>query len=279
MRINLNADVGEGFGRYAIGDDRELLEVIGSANIACGMHAGDPFIMAATVRMALQKGVSLGAHPGFNDLWGFGRRPLRMDPADVESLVLYQIGALQAIARGQGARVTHVKPHGALNNLAHDDAALALAIGRAIQAADAALIFVVPAGSEMARAGERLGLRVAREAYADRRYDRAGRLLPRSHPEAVIRDPAQAAAHVLRMLDARAIFSTCGKPLPAVVDTLCIHGDEPASRAVALRVRDELLARGVQLLPLPALMDAPAATASMPFSSLSDPLLRQPCIL
>lgn len=253
MRINLNADVGEGFGRYTVGDDEALLQLVGSANIACGMHAGDPAIMARTVRLASRQGVSIGAHPGFNDLWGFGRRSVDITLADLESLVLYQIGALQAIARSQGVRVTHVKPHGALNNQAHGDPSVAMALARAVRAADPAMIFVANVGSEMVHAADQLGLRVALEAYVDRQCDDQGRLVPRSHPDALIRDPARAAAHALRMLEGQALYSVNGKRIPTRIHTLCLHGDEPSALASATHVRAALASAGAELVPLPAL--------------------------
>lgn len=254
MRINLNADVGEGYGRYTLGDDAALLRVVGSANIACGMHAGDPQIMAATVQQALRERVSVGAHPGFDDLRGFGRRPLPTRGAELESLVLYQVGALQALARAQGGRVTHVKPHGALNNLAHDQADVAQALARAVRAADPELIFVATACSAMVAAAEAEGLRVAHEAYVDRRCDDQGRLLPRSDPRAVIRDPATAAAEVLRLLDGQGLVLPGGRRRATRIDTLCVHGDEPTALAVALHVRTTLQATGVELVTLPDLL-------------------------
>src|SRR5438309_209460 len=155
-KINLNADLGESYGRYTVGDDAGIMKVVKSANIACGFHAGDPTVMAEAVRLAHENGVSLGAHPGFNDLWGFGRRQIQMDPRDLELMVLYQVGALQAMARAQGAKVTHVKPHGALNNMAHVNTEYAMAIARGIHAADSQLIFVANATSEMVKAGHAL---------------------------------------------------------------------------------------------------------------------------
>lgn len=253
MRININADIGEGFGKYRIGNDQALMPLIRSANIACGMHAGDPTIMADTVQLALDHGVSIGAHPGFNDLWGFGRRPIRMSPRDLEHLVAYQVGALQAIAHGRGARVTHVKPHGALNNMAHDDIDYALAIGRAIKAVDRELVYVANAGSQMSLAGEQLGLRVANESYVDRVYDDSGKMVSRERPDAVIHDAGQATAHVLRILDEGAIVCQSGRRIPARIDTFCIHGDEPTAVALAVSVVDALRAAGVQLVTLPEL--------------------------
>ncbi|AZV92374.1 LamB/YcsF family protein [Kerstersia gyiorum] len=254
MKINLNADIGESYGKYTIGADPELMRLIGSANVACGMHAGDPSIMMRTVRLAQENGVSVGAHPGFNDLWGFGRRQIRMNPQDLEYLITYQIGALQALARAQNVRVTHVKPHGALNNMAHDIEDYAMAIGRGIKAADPDLIYVANAGSQMTRAAARLGLRVAHESYVDRRYDDNGKMLSRELDNSVIKDPEEAVAHVMRILEERAIFSTSGKRIPCEVHTFCIHGDEPTAVPVARAVRQALEAADIRVVSLPELI-------------------------
>jgi UPF0271 protein len=254
MRININCDIGEGHGRWRMGDDQALMELIGSANIACGMHAGDATIMADTIGLAIANGVSIGAHPGFNDIWGFGRRQIVMRPRDLELMVTYQIGALQALARSQGAQVTHVKPHGALNNMAHDNRDYALAIGRGIKAADPALIYVANVGSEMEKAGLALGLRVARESYVDRLYDDNGKMASRERPDAVIRDPAQAVAQVLRFLEEKALVTASGKRIPAEIDTFCIHGDEPTAVPIARALIPALKEAGIEMVPLPALI-------------------------
>jgi UPF0271 protein len=250
-KVNLNADIGEGHGAYQIGDDAALLKIIKSANIACGFHAGDPRTMYQLVTEARERGVSIGAHPGFNDLWGFGRRRIHMDPRDVEYMVAYQIGALQAMSCYAGVPVTHVKPHGALNNMAAEDANLAMAVGRAIKTIDPMLIYVVPAGSEMERAGERLGLPVAREGFSDRRYDDLGNLASRALPDAVIRDPDEAAAQVVRMVSESETVSLSGKTLRIKVDTICLHGDEPTAVHTAGKVREALEASGIEIVPLP----------------------------
>jgi len=254
MQINLNADIGESYGKYKIGNDAELMRLIGSANIACGMHAGDPTIMTNTVALALENHVSLGAHPGFNDIWGFGRRQIRMSARDLEYLVTYQIGALQAVARAQGATVTHVKPHGALNNMAHDDADYAMAIARGIKAADRELIFVANVGSEMTRAGHKMDLCVANESYVDRVYDDNGKMVSRERPDAVIHDPEMAVAHVMRILDEGALVTLSGKRIPAKVDTFCIHGDEPTAVALGAALVQALNAANIQIVSLPKLM-------------------------
>lgn len=254
MQININADIGESYGKFHVGNDAELMPLIGSANIACGMHAGDPTIMVATLKSALASGVSVGAHPGFNDVWGFGRRQIHMDASDLEYLVTYQIGALQALAGMVGAKVTHVKPHGALNNMAHDDEAYAMAIGRGMRAADPDLIYVANVGSEMMRAGERLGLRVANEAYVDRTYDDNGKMLSRERADAVIRDPARAAEQVLRIIEEGALISLSGRRIPAKVHSFCIHGDEPTAVPVMRQVRVALHGAGIDVVPLPVLL-------------------------
>jgi UPF0271 protein len=255
MRININADIGESYGRFKIGNDVELMPLIGSANVACGMHAGDPGIMVDTIRLAAKNGVSIGAHPGFNDIWGFGRRQIRMRPQELEYLVTYQIGALQALARAEGMTVTHVKPHGALNNMAHDEADYAMAIGRGIKAADRDLIFVANVGSEMCVAGDRLGLRVANESYVDRLYDDSGKMASREREDAVIKDPARAARQVMQFIEERALVSGSGKRIPARIDSFCVHGDEPTAVPVMKAVREAFRQAGIEVVPLPALMN------------------------
>jgi len=252
-QINLNADMGESYGKYAIGNDTELMKVIRSANIACGFHAGDATVMTHTVKLALENGVSIGAHPGFNDLWGFGRRQIQMNARDLEYMVTYQIGALQAIAGAQGAKVTHVKPHGALNNMAHHDEAVATAIARGIRAADRDLIFVANACSEMVKAGHAAGLKVAEEAYVDRTYTDSGLMTPRTQPHAVIHDAETAARQVLAFIEEQAIITPSGKRLPSAIRSFCTHGDEPTALALASKVRAELERQGVHVVPLPEL--------------------------
>ncbi len=250
MRLALNADLGESYGHYTLGDDAGLCPLIGAANVACGMHAGDPNTMAAAVELTRRHGVSLGAHPGFNDLWGFGRRPLAMSPAEIEYLVAYQIGALQAVAALKGVRVTHVKPHGALNGMAHDDAGIAMAIGRAIRAVDRDLIYVANLGSQMSRAGAELGLKVANECYADRVYDRSGKIMPRSAPDAVLDDPERVVAQVLAFLELGGIGRFGDWTIEGRIDTICIHGDGPNAVAIATRLVAELTHTGIELVPL-----------------------------
>jgi UPF0271 protein len=249
--VNMNADMGEGYGAYDIGNDDAILKIIRSASIACGFHAGDPVTMRHVVQRAKEEGVSIGAHPGFNDLWGFGRRRIDMKPEDLEYLIAYQIGALQGMAAYVGEKVTHVKPHGALNNMAAENADYAMAIGRAIKAVDRDIIYVANVGSEMEKAGRKLGLKVAREGYCDRLYDDDGSLTSRKIPGAVIHDPVVAAQHVVRMVVDGAIVSRNGKRLERRVDTLCVHGDEPTAITLARTVREALEAAGVKIVRLP----------------------------
>lgn len=249
--INLNADLGESFGAWRMGDDAALLQVIGSANIACGFHAGDPVVMRDTVRLAVANGVSLGAHPAFPDLQGFGRRVMQLTPKELEATILYQVGALQAMAAAEGARVSHVKPHGALNNMACADEAMATTIAQAVRALDRDLILLAPAHSALERAGEAAGLRVAREVFADRTYQADGQLTPRSRPGSVLHEAQACVQHVLRMLEAGGIVTTEGECLPTRIDSICVHGDGPEAVASARAIRAALEAAGQRLVGLP----------------------------
>ena len=249
-RINLNADMGEGFGAYTIGNDDALLKIVRSANVACGFHGGDPNIMHRMVTRAREEGVSIGAHPGFNDLWGFGRRRIDMNLGDLEYAIAYQIGALQAIASYAGVTVTHLKPHGALNNMAAEEIDIAMAIGRAIKTVDSTMIYVALAGSKMEQAAEQLGLPLAREGFADRLYDDDGNLTSRKLEGAVIKDPAVATEHVIRMARDGEIISRNGKSLSRKIETICVHGDEPTAVAIAQAVRDGLQEAGIDVVPL-----------------------------
>lgn len=250
MQIDLNADMGEGYGAYKIGHDEELLGIVTSANVACGFHGGDATIMHRLAGLAKERGVGLGAHPGFNDLWGFGRRAIHMSAADLEYLVAYQIGALQALAAYAGAKVRHVKPHGALYNMAAKDAAYSCAIARAVRTIDRALIFVGLPGTQLQKAAESEGLAFAREAFCDRLYAEDGSLMPRSEPGSVIQDPKAAAAQAVRLACSGEIVSASGSIIHVKADTLCIHGDEPGSVEVARAVRAALENAGVKLLPM-----------------------------
>lgn len=250
MKINLNADLGESFGAWTMGQDEALLGLVGAANIACGFHAGDPLVMRRTVRRALDAGVVLGAHPSYPDLQGFGRRPMQMAPADLEAAVIYQIGALAGIAAAEGGRLTHVKPHGALNNQACEDPALADVVARAVRAIDPGLILLAPAGSQLLAAGERAGLAVAAEIFADRAYTDSGHLVPRGQPGAMLHESAAVEAHVLAMLAAGGIVSQSGRVLPTAMHSICVHGDTPGAVDHVRGLRQALAAAGWQLVGL-----------------------------
>lgn len=249
-RININADMAEGFGAYDIGADDELLTIVKSANIACGMHAGDPGVMHRVVLAAASNGISIGAHPGFNDIWGFGRRQIDMKASDLEYLVAYQIGAMQAMAAYAGIKVTHVKAHGALNNMGSVNADYAMAIARAIKTVDASLINLVMPGTEMEKATRELDLPLGREAFVDRTYEDDWTLTPRKVEGSVIKDPKVAAERVVKMVRDNTIISRQGNALPIEFDSLCVHGDEPTSVAVARAAREALEADGVEIVTL-----------------------------
>jgi len=250
-RINLNADIAEGWGAYDIGDDSALMKIIKSASVACGFHGGDHNTMHRICMLAKAEGVSIGAHPGFNDLWGFGRRQIRMSATDLEYMTAYQIGALQAIACYAGLKVTHLKAHGALSNMAAVEEGYAMALGRAIRTVDRDLIYVALAGSEMERAAQKLGLRVAREGFADRQYEADGNLASRSIPGTVYKDPKAALDQCLRMIESGEVMSRQGTTVKVAVDTICVHGDEPTAVMVAAEVRKGLDAAGVKVVTLP----------------------------
>lgn len=255
-RINLNADLGEGYGPWRMGDDAAMLEIVASANIACGGHAGDPDVMRRTVQLAKARGVSIGAHPSYPDLQGFGRRPMALSAAELENQIATQIGALAGVAALEAARVTHVKPHGALNNLACVDRAVADTICRAIRAIDPALILLAPAASQLVAAGRAAGLPVVQEIFADRAYLPDGQLVPRSRPDAMIHGAAACLAHVVAMLDAGALIAVDGTRLPTAIGSICVHGDSPDAVGIARRLRDELGALGHAIVPLPVILAA-----------------------
>ena len=248
MTIDLNADVGESFGPWTMGDDAAMFEIVTTANIACGFHAGDPEIMRRTAEIAKDKGVAVGAHPGFADLINFGRRRVMgLSAREVENLVAYQVGAFAAVAELADHRMTHVKTHGALGNMCNDDETLALAVARGIKAAAPDALFLVMPGLPTERAAEKTGLRYFREIYADRTYDDSFNLTDRGKPGSVLHDPDDATSHVMRMLDAGAIISVNGKTLKVEIDSICVHGDSPHAVALARTLRDRLEAEGVTI--------------------------------
>jgi Uncharacterized proteins, homologs of lactam utilization protein B len=249
-KVDLNSDLGESFGAWSMGEDEAMLGIVSSANVACGFHAGDPLVMWRTSELAKANSVAVGAHPSFFDLWGFGRRPIQGErPEDIMRQCVYQIGALQAVAAAVGHRVTHVKPHGSLGNMAAEDDGLAAAVAEATSACGRDLVLVAMPGSALERAGERKGLRVAREVFADRAYDDRGMLVSRRLPGAVLHDAEEAARRVLLMLEQQAIQSQSGKKIPTRIDTICVHGDNPAAVAMARAVRAGLERAGVAIRP------------------------------
>jgi len=247
MRVDLNADMGESFGPWRIGADVELLEVVTSANVACGFHAGDADVMAATMARAAAKGVGIGAHPGFADLQGFGRRRIKLSAEELGNLTAYQLGAAQGIALRAGARVRHLKLHGALSNIASEEPAVARACFEAALAVDPEIIFVVLAATPMEAVARDLGARVACEIFADRAYAEDATLLGRDQPGAVLHDPAEASARVEAMLRAGAILTAAGGRIPCRIDTVCVHGDRPEAVAMARALRRHLTEAGVSL--------------------------------
>jgi UPF0271 protein len=247
--IDLNADIGESFGRWSLGDDGELLRSITSANVACGFHAGDPGVMRDTVRAARAAGVAVGAHPGFPDLVGFGRRDLAASPREVSDFVLYQLGALAAIAAAEGVRLQHVKPHGALYNMAVRDRQLAEAIAAAVAAFDRTLMLFGLPGSELLRAGSEAGLRTAAEGFADRGYAPDGTLIPRDRAGALVRSADEAAARAVRMARDGLVTSADGSDVAVGVTTICVHGDTPGAPDLTRRIRAALESAGITVRP------------------------------
>jgi len=245
LRIDLNSDVGESFGAYTIGHDAGLMTSITSANVAAGFHGGDPTVLRNTIRLATQHGVAVGAHPGFPDLIGFGRRDLHVTPREAEDFVLYQIAAVAGVAAAEGVRLQHVKPHGALFTMAVKDAQLADAIARAVAAFDKTLILFGLPGSEILKAGRASGLRVAAEVFADRGYEPDGQLASRRKPGAVIHDASLVVARAVRMVKERRVVAMDGTVVPLEADTMCVHGDTPGSDELAAKIRAGLEAAGV----------------------------------
>jgi UPF0271 protein len=245
--IDLNSDLGEGFGAYTCGDDEAMLSIVTSANVACGFHAGDPEVMAKTFATARRHGVNVGAHPGFPDLWGFGRRRLPFSAAEIERLVAYQIGAAAALAAYSGHRITYVKTHGALGNIACENREIADAVARASRAVDRSLACLAPALSELIAASEAIGIASFQEIYADRGYTETGQLIPRGQPGAMILDPEQAAQRVIDMIKAGAVITARGTHLPTSVDSICVHGDSVHAVETARLVRTRLEQAGIML--------------------------------
>jgi UPF0271 protein len=245
MRVDINSDMGESFGAYTIGHDDGLMNAITSANVAAGFHAGDPSVLRATVRLAKARGVAVGAHPGFPDLVGFGRRELNVTTAEAEDMVLYQVAAVAGVAASEGVKLQHVKPHGALFNMAVKDVGLADAIARGVAAFDRSLILFGLPGSEILNAGRRAGLRVAAEVFADRAYEPDGTLASRRKPGSVIHDPDAVVARAVRMVKEKNVVAIDGSVVPLQADTICVHGDTRGSDELAARIRAGFEAAGV----------------------------------
>lgn len=250
MRIDLNSDLGESFGPWPMGQDAALMPVISSANVACGVHAGDAATIRRTVRLARAHGVAVGAHPGFPDLAGFGRREMQLSPQEVEDLVLYQIGAVAGMARSEGLRLQHVKAHGALYNMACRDVALAEAIARAVVAFDPSLVLFGLPDSALVQAGLDAGLPVAAEAFADRAYEPDGSLVSRSRPGAVLHDEEVVVRRAVAMARDRTVVAVDGTTLRLEADTICVHGDTPGAAALAGAIRRGLDAAGITVAAL-----------------------------
>ncbi|WP_102707817.1 LamB/YcsF family protein [Terribacillus saccharophilus] len=245
--IDLNSDLGESFGAYTIGNDQEVLKYISSANIACGFHAGDHNVMLETVKTAAELGVGIGAHPGFPDLAGFGRREMKLSPKEIYNLIVYQVGAIQGAAKACGTYVQHVKPHGALYNMASKDSAIAEAIATAVHAVDSKLVLFGLAGSELVRAGEKVGLSVAQEVFSDRTYQADGTLTPRSQANAMIHDVTVAVDRVIRMIQEGKVTAVDGTDINIQADTICVHGDEPEALQFVQQLRERLQAEQITI--------------------------------
>lgn len=247
-KVDINCDMGESFGHYTLGNDAELLDYVSSANIACGFHAGDPVVMARTVKLALEKKVAIGAHPSYPDLQGFGRRRLDMTPDEVEAAILYQIGALDGFARAAGAKLTHVKSHGAMYNTAAFEPALARAYAQAVARYNPDLALVCLATSPaMIEEGQKAGLRVLREAFADRAYNSDGSLVSRRIAGSLITDPAQSAAQVVRLVKQGQVVAADGTILQLQADTICVHGDGPTAPAIVRALRERLAQEDIEI--------------------------------
>ncbi|WP_066172501.1 LamB/YcsF family protein [Bacillus marinisedimentorum] len=245
--VDINSDLGESFGTYTTGNDEEVLRHISSANIACGYHSGDHNVMMKTVRIAKNLDVGIGAHPGLQDLHGFGRREIAVSPDEVYNLVIYQIGALKGIAEAQNAAMNHVKPHGALYNMAARDSQLADAVASAVYDVDPALILYGLAGSKLIEYGKKRGLTTASEVFADRTYQADGSLTPRTSPDALINDSSEAIDRVIRMITEHRVAALTGEDIEINPDTVCIHGDSPKALEFAAKLKERLIAENIRV--------------------------------
>lgn len=256
--IDLNSDLGESYGAYKMGRDEDIIPLVSSANVACGFHAGDPAVMAKTAALCKTSGVPMGAHPGFPDLQGFGRRDLNVSPVDAKNMILYQVGALDAFCRSAGIRLQHVKPHGALYNMAAKDAALARAICEGIQEYDPSLILLGLSGSEMLHQAREIGLHYAAEVFADRAYEDDGTLVARTKPGAMIRDEDEAVSRVIGMIKHHSVTSVNGKEIEICPDSVCVHGDSEKALLFVRKIRSTLEQEGIAIRPLREIVTARA---------------------
>ncbi|AOT70504.1 LamB/YcsF family protein [Geosporobacter ferrireducens] len=250
IQVDLNSDLGESFGNYKIGLDESVIQFVSSANIACGWHGGDPLVMQETVAMAKVQGVGIGAHPGYPDLMGFGRRNMTVTPKEIKAYVQYQLGALMAFVMSIGEKIQHVKPHGAMYNMAAKDYSLAKGIAEAIYAVDKDIILLGLANSEMIRAGEAVGLKVASEVFADRAYNADGTLVARTLPGAVIHDTDLAIARVVRMVKEGKVTAITGEDVAINAQSICVHGDNPEAVAFVKQIRKALEDEGILISKL-----------------------------
>lgn len=246
-KIDLNSDLGESFGRYSLGRDSEIIPLVSSVNIACGFHAGDPDVMAKTVALAEEAGIGVGAHPGFPDLQGFGRRKMTMKPSEVKNMVTYQVGALMAFTSNK--KLQHVKPHGALYNMAATDHDLAVAICEGIKQVDPDLPIYGLANSELIKAAQEVGIPFAQEAFGDRNYNADGTLVSRSLPDAVIKDPTEVAKRVKSMIENEEIIAIDGTKIPLKPDSICVHGDNQEALNIVSELRATLIDAGIKIIP------------------------------
>lgn len=249
-KVDLNCDLGESFGSYKIGNDSEIIKLITSANVACGSHAGDPIVMGKTVAFAKESGIEVGAHPGYPDIQGFGRRNMALSPAEAKAYVMYQVGALMAFCKAEGMTMQHVKPHGALYNTAAKNADLALAIAEGIKAINPDFILMGLAGSESIKAAQSIGLRTASEVFADRAYEEDGALRARTKEGAMITDEEEAIKRVLRMVKEGKVTAYSGKDIDIKADSICVHGDGAKALLFVQKIREELTKNGVEIAPI-----------------------------
>ncbi|WP_315118904.1 5-oxoprolinase subunit PxpA [uncultured Clostridium sp.] len=247
LKVDLNSDLGESFGNYKIGLDEEVIKYVTSVNIACGWHAGDPEVMEKTIEIAKENGVAVGAHPGFLDLMGFGRRNISVNPREMKAYIKYQLGALMAFAKAKGEKIQHVKPHGAMYNMAAKDSALAIATAEAIYEVDEDIILLGLANSELIKAGKHVGLKVANEVFADRAYNADGTLVARSQKGAVIHDADIAISRVIRMVKEKKVTSITGEDVEINAQSICVHGDNPEAVKFVKKIKTKLQEEGIEV--------------------------------